>query len=86
MSCLPTQNGERMRFKRQNNDLLIDLSGIDQKRTSYCFAPDLSILAMREVLFLRETNEAHCRVGKGHKYKGKERSRRQKQSGEFNEG
>jgi len=59
---MPTNADGTMRF-RQNNDLLY-LSGIDQEETILLLAPDCPILAMREVLFLRETNEHIGRVGR----------------------
>jgi Xaa-Pro aminopeptidase len=54
-----------MKF-RQNNDLFY-LCGIDQEETILLLAPDCPVPAMREVLFLRETNE-HIAVWEGHKY------------------
>ncbi len=62
---MPTNADGTMRF-RQNNDLLY-LSGIDQEETILLLAPDCPVPAMREVLFLRETNE-HIAVWEGHKY------------------
>lgn len=62
---LPTNADGTMRF-RQNNDLFY-LSGIDQEETILLIAPDCPNPAMREVLFLRETNELIA-VWEGHKY------------------
>jgi Xaa-Pro aminopeptidase len=62
---MPTNADGTMRF-RQNNDLLY-LSGIDQEETILLLAPGCSVPALREVLFLRETNE-HIAVWEGHKY------------------
>ena len=62
---MPTNADGTMRF-RQNNDLFY-LCGIDQEETILLLAPDCPVPAMREVLFLRETNE-HIAVWEGHKY------------------
>ncbi len=62
---LPTNADGTMKF-RQNNDLFY-LSGIDQEETILLIAPDCPNPAMREVLFLRETNELIA-VWEGHKY------------------
>jgi Xaa-Pro aminopeptidase len=62
---LPTNADGTMKF-RQNNDLYY-LSGIDQEETILLIAPDCPNPALREVLFLRETNELIA-VWEGHKY------------------
>jgi Xaa-Pro aminopeptidase len=62
---MPTNADGTMKF-RQNNDLFY-LTGIDQEETILLLAPDCPIPAMREVLFLRETNE-HIAIWEGHKY------------------
>lgn len=62
---MPTNADGTMKF-RQNNDLFY-LCGIDQEETILLIAPDCPNPAMREVLFLRETNELIA-VWEGHKY------------------
>lgn len=62
---MPTNADGTMRF-RQNNDLFY-LTGIDQEETILLVAPDCPNPNMREVLFLRETND-HIAVWEGHKY------------------
>jgi Xaa-Pro aminopeptidase len=62
---MPTNADGTMRF-RQNNDLFY-LSGIDQEETILVICPDFPDPNLREVLFLRETNE-HIAVWEGHKY------------------
>lgn len=62
---MPTNADGTMRF-RQNNDLFY-LTGIDQEETILLVAPDCPNPNMREVLFLRETNE-HIAIWEGHKY------------------
>ncbi|WP_026955521.1 aminopeptidase P N-terminal domain-containing protein [Algoriphagus vanfongensis] len=62
---MPTNADGTMKF-RQNNDLLY-LSGIDQEESIVLIAPDCPNPSLREVLFLRETNE-HIAVWEGHKY------------------
>ncbi len=62
---MPTNADGTMKF-RQNNDLFY-LCGIDQEESILLLAPDCPNPAMREVLFLRETNE-HIAVWEGHKY------------------
>ncbi|MBA4302212.1 MAG: X-Pro aminopeptidase [Cyclobacterium sp.] len=62
---MPTNADGTMKF-RQNNDLFY-LSGIDQEETILLIAPDCPNPAMREVLFLRETNELIA-VWEGQKY------------------
>ncbi|MEB2785484.1 aminopeptidase P family protein [Algoriphagus persicinus] len=62
---MPTNADGTMRF-RQNNDLFY-LTGIDQEETILLVAPDCPNPQMREVLFLRETNE-HIAIWEGHKY------------------
>lgn len=62
---MPTNADGTMRF-RQNNDLFY-LTGIDQEETVLVICPDFPDPNMREILFLRETNE-HIAVWEGHKY------------------
>ena len=62
---MPTNADGTMRF-RQNNDLFY-LSGIDQEESILLIAPDCPNPSMREVLFLRETNE-HIAIWEGHNY------------------
>jgi Xaa-Pro aminopeptidase len=62
---MPTNADGTMKF-RQNNDLFY-LSGIDQEETVLVLCPDFPDPNMREILFLRETNE-HIAVWEGHKY------------------
>ena len=62
---MPTNADGTMRF-RQNNDLFY-LTGIDQEETILVLCPDFPDPNMREILFLRETNE-HIAVWEGHKY------------------
>lgn len=62
---MPTNADGTMKF-RQNNDLFY-LCGIDQEETILLIAPDCPNPAMREVLFIRETNDLIA-VWEGHKY------------------
>lgn len=62
---MPTNADGTMKF-RQNNDLFY-LTGIDQEESRLLLAPDCPNGTMREVLFLRETNE-HIAIWEGHKY------------------
>lgn len=62
---LPTNADGTMRF-RQNNDLFY-LTGIDQEETILLLCPDFPNEQMREILFIRETNE-QIAVWEGHKY------------------
>ena len=62
---MPTNADGTVRF-RQNNDLFY-LSGIDQEETVLVICPDFPDPNMREVLFLKETND-HIAVWEGHKY------------------
>ncbi|SHO63426.1 aminopeptidase P family protein [Algoriphagus zhangzhouensis] len=62
---MPTNADGTMKF-RQNNDLFY-LCGIDQEESILLLAPDCPNPSMREVLFLRETNE-HIAIWEGHKY------------------
>jgi Xaa-Pro aminopeptidase len=62
---MPTNADGTMRF-RQNNDLFY-LTGIDQEETILIICPDFPDPNMREILFLRETNE-HIAIWEGHKY------------------
>ena len=62
---LPTNADGTMPF-RQNSDLLY-LSGIDQEESILVLFPDHPEEKMREILFLRETNE-EIAIWEGHKY------------------
>lgn len=62
---MPTNADGTMRF-RQNNDLFY-LTGIDQEETILLLCPDFPNEQMREILFIRETNE-HIAIWEGHKY------------------
>jgi Xaa-Pro aminopeptidase len=62
---MPTNADGTMRF-RQNNDLFY-LTGIDQEETILIICPDFPDPNLREILFLRETNE-HIAIWEGHKY------------------
>ncbi len=62
---MPTNADGHMGFK-QNSDLFY-LSGIDQEETILVIFPSARDAKMREVLFIRETNE-HIAVWEGHKY------------------
>jgi Xaa-Pro aminopeptidase len=62
---MPTNADGTMKF-RQNNDLFY-LSGIDQEETFLILCPDFPNEQMREILFIRKTNE-HIAVWEGHKY------------------
>src|SRR5690554_3262727 len=62
---MPTNADGTMRF-RQNNDLFY-LAGIDQEETILVLCPDCPNEQLREVLFIRETNE-HIATWEGHKY------------------
>jgi Xaa-Pro aminopeptidase len=62
---MPTNADGTMPF-RQNNDLLY-LTGIDQEETVLVTCPDFPNEDMREILFIRETNE-HIAIWEGHKY------------------
>ena len=62
---MPTNADGTMRF-RQNNDLLY-LTGIDQEETILVLCPDCPNEQMREILFLRKTNE-HIAIWEGHKF------------------
>jgi len=62
---LPTNADGTMPF-RQNSDLLY-LSGIDQEESILVLFPDHPDEKMREILFLRETNE-EIAIWEGHKY------------------
>jgi Xaa-Pro aminopeptidase len=66
---MPTNADGHMGFK-QNSDLFY-LSGIDQEETILVVFPAARDPKMREVLFIRETNE-HIAVWEGHKYTKKE--------------
>jgi Xaa-Pro aminopeptidase len=60
------RNGDANFPFRQNSDLFY-LSGIDQEQSILVICPDNPREHLREVLFLRETNE-HIAVWEGHKY------------------
>jgi len=62
---MPTNADGTMRF-RQNNDLFY-LSGIDQEESVLVLCPDFPNEQMREILFIRKTNE-HIAIWEGHKY------------------
>lgn len=62
---MPTNADGIMSF-RQNNDVL-HLSGIDQEESILVIYPGFHDVKLREILFLRETNE-HIAVWEGHKY------------------
>lgn len=62
---MPTNADGTMTF-RQNSNLLY-FSGIDQEESVLIIAPDFPNPKMREVLFVRETNELIA-VWEGHKY------------------
>ena len=62
---MPTNADGTMPF-RQNNDLFY-LTGIDQEETILVVCPDFPNEDMREILFIRETNE-HIAIWEGHKY------------------
>jgi len=62
---MPTNADGTMKF-RQNNDLFY-LSGIDQEETILVLCPDFPNEQMREILFIKETNE-HIATWEGHKY------------------
>ncbi|MFY0593721.1 aminopeptidase P N-terminal domain-containing protein [Roseivirga sp.] len=62
---MPTNADGTMSF-RQNSNLLY-FSGIDQEESVLLIAPDFPNPKMREVLFVRETNELIA-VWEGHKY------------------
>ncbi|MEQ9230046.1 MAG: aminopeptidase P N-terminal domain-containing protein, partial [Cyclobacteriaceae bacterium] len=62
---LPSNADGTLAF-RQNSNLLY-LSGIEQEETILILAPDFPNKKMREILFVRKTNE-HIAVWEGHKY------------------
>lgn len=66
---MPTNADGTMRF-RQNNDLFY-LSGIDQEESILVLCPQHPDKKLREVLFLKETNE-HIATWEGHKLTKKE--------------
>jgi Xaa-Pro aminopeptidase len=74
----PTNADGTMAF-RQNSDLLF-LSGIDQEESILVLFPDAADEKMREILFIRETNE-EIAIWEGHKYTREEAA---KISGIFN--
>jgi Xaa-Pro aminopeptidase len=61
----PTNADGTMAF-RQNSDIFY-LSGIDQEESILALCPDFPDEKMREILFLRETNE-EIAIWEGHKY------------------
>ncbi|UII29781.1 aminopeptidase P family protein [Fulvivirga ulvae] len=62
---MPTNADGTMPF-RQNNDLFY-LSGIDQEESILILYPDFHDKKLREILFLKETNE-NIAIWEGHKY------------------
>ncbi|MBL3656072.1 aminopeptidase P family protein [Fulvivirga sediminis] len=62
---MPTNADGTMAF-RQNNDIYY-LSGIDQEESILVIYPDFHSERLREILFLRETNE-DIAIWEGHKY------------------
>src|SRR5690606_8011820 len=66
---MPTNADGTMKF-RQNNDLFY-LTGIDQEETVLVICPDFPKEEMREILFIRKTNEEIARW-EGKKYSEKE--------------
>ena len=62
---MPTNADGTMPFK-QNSDLFY-LTGIDQEESILLICPDARDKKMREILFLKETNE-HIATWEGHKY------------------
>ncbi|MFT6865302.1 MAG: Xaa-Pro aminopeptidase [Cyclobacteriaceae bacterium] len=61
---LPTNADGTLPFKQNSN--LFYLSGVDQEETILIFAPDFPDEKMREILFLRETND-DIAIWEGHK-------------------
>ncbi|MEQ9404776.1 MAG: aminopeptidase P family protein [Cyclobacteriaceae bacterium] len=61
---MPTNADGTMRFKQNSN--LFYLTGVDQEETIILLAPDFPDEKMREILFLRETND-QIAVWEGHK-------------------
>lgn len=70
---LPTNADGTMKF-RQNNDLFY-LSGIDQEESVLIICPDFPKAEMREILFVRKTDE-HIAVWEGHKLTQEEATER----------
>lgn len=66
---MPTNADGTMKF-RQNNDLFY-LTGIDQEETLLVLSPDFPKEEMREILFIRKTNE-HIARWEGKKYSKEE--------------
>ncbi|WP_114751478.1 aminopeptidase P N-terminal domain-containing protein [Pleomorphovibrio marinus] len=62
---MPTNADGTMRF-RQNNDLFY-LTGIDQEESILVLCPNFPKKEMREMLFIRKTDE-HIAIWEGHKY------------------
>ncbi|UXP31031.1 aminopeptidase P family protein [Reichenbachiella agarivorans] len=62
---MPTSADGTLPFKQDAN--LIYLSGIDQEESILLIAPDFPNESMREILFLRRTNE-EIAIWEGHKY------------------
>jgi Xaa-Pro aminopeptidase len=62
---MPTNADGTMRF-RQNNDIFY-LTGIDQEESILILCPDFPDPDLREILFVRETDE-HIAIWEGHKY------------------
>ncbi|WP_186758465.1 aminopeptidase P family protein [Echinicola salinicaeni] len=69
---MPTNADGTMKF-RQNNDLFY-FTGIDQEETVLLVCPDFPNEAMREILFVRETNE-HIAIWEGNKLSKEEAAR-----------
>ena len=63
-NIMPTNADGTLPFKQNSN--LFYLSGIDQEETILLLAPDFPDKNMREILFLRETNE-NIAIWEGHK-------------------
>ena len=70
---LPTNADGTMKF-RQNNDLFY-LSGIDQEETVLVICPDFPKADMRQILFIRKTDD-HIAVWEGHKLTQEEATER----------
>lgn len=66
---LPTNGDGTLPFKQNSN--LFYLSGVDQEETVVVLAPDFPDEKMREILFLRETND-EIAIWEGHKLTKKE--------------
>ena len=71
---VPATNADGTLRLRQNSDLYF-LSGVDQEESILLLYPDAHEENMREILFLRETNE-HIAIWEGHKLTKEEARRR----------